>query len=233
LALLTRNKGKLCKILIITLFFEKNANFFAKNCWKSQKIVIITSTPGQLFLTTNRNHKKNLSSVQLMCFRASDYFVFFNLTQKRERFPRVWIETGISSWSFIRLISFHQHSCAALTPQGGVHYLTGAMAARFCWAKLDLRMYLSTPPPKKKSRNDLEMYQSKNASLSLFCAVQHLHTRINLGTNLQSISSFVQTQSKCLVLKWFLKMVSTGLLIFFNLSWQLSPGLTPVSVFWS
>jgi hypothetical protein len=27
------------------LFFEKNANFFAENCRKLQKIVIITSTP--------------------------------------------------------------------------------------------------------------------------------------------------------------------------------------------
>jgi hypothetical protein len=41
---LTQNKAKLCKILIITLVFEKNANFFAENCQKSQKIVIITST---------------------------------------------------------------------------------------------------------------------------------------------------------------------------------------------
>jgi hypothetical protein len=38
-------KAKLCKILIVTLIFEKNANFFAENCQKSQKIVIITSTP--------------------------------------------------------------------------------------------------------------------------------------------------------------------------------------------
>jgi hypothetical protein len=45
LAFLTENKAKLCKFLIITLVFEKNANFFAKNCQKSQKIVIITSTP--------------------------------------------------------------------------------------------------------------------------------------------------------------------------------------------
>jgi hypothetical protein len=37
--------AKICKILIITLVFEKNANFFAENCQKSQKIVIITSTP--------------------------------------------------------------------------------------------------------------------------------------------------------------------------------------------
>jgi uncharacterized membrane-anchored protein len=35
-----------CKNVIITLFFEKNAIFFAKNRQKSQKIVIITSTPG-------------------------------------------------------------------------------------------------------------------------------------------------------------------------------------------
>jgi hypothetical protein len=32
--------------LIITLVFEKNSNFFAENRQKSQKIVIITSTPG-------------------------------------------------------------------------------------------------------------------------------------------------------------------------------------------
>jgi hypothetical protein len=32
LAFLPRNKAKLCKILIITLVFEKNANFFAENC---------------------------------------------------------------------------------------------------------------------------------------------------------------------------------------------------------
>jgi hypothetical protein len=45
LAFLTQNKAKLCKILIITLFFEKNANFFAENWQKSPKIVIITPTP--------------------------------------------------------------------------------------------------------------------------------------------------------------------------------------------
>jgi hypothetical protein len=32
--------------LIITLVFEKSANFFAENWQKSQKIVIITSAPG-------------------------------------------------------------------------------------------------------------------------------------------------------------------------------------------
>jgi hypothetical protein len=39
--------SKQSKILIITLVFVKNANFFAKNCQKSQKIVIITSTPAR------------------------------------------------------------------------------------------------------------------------------------------------------------------------------------------
>jgi hypothetical protein len=33
--------------LITLFFFEKNANFFAENCRQSQKIVILTSTPGQ------------------------------------------------------------------------------------------------------------------------------------------------------------------------------------------
>jgi hypothetical protein len=46
LVFLTRNKAKFCKILIVTLVFKKNANFFAENWRKSQKIVIITSVPG-------------------------------------------------------------------------------------------------------------------------------------------------------------------------------------------
>jgi hypothetical protein len=46
MAFSTQNKAKLCKILIITLAFEKNANFFAESGRKSQKFVIITSTPG-------------------------------------------------------------------------------------------------------------------------------------------------------------------------------------------
>jgi hypothetical protein len=47
LAFLTLNKAKLCKNLVITLVFEKNANFFAENGGKSPKIVITTSTPGR------------------------------------------------------------------------------------------------------------------------------------------------------------------------------------------
>jgi hypothetical protein len=36
-----------CKDLIITLVFVKNANIFAENWQKSQKLVIITSTPAR------------------------------------------------------------------------------------------------------------------------------------------------------------------------------------------
>jgi uncharacterized HAD superfamily protein len=39
-----QNRAKLCKNWIITLVYEKNA-FLAENWQKSQKIVIITSTP--------------------------------------------------------------------------------------------------------------------------------------------------------------------------------------------
>jgi hypothetical protein len=41
----TQNKAKLCEFFIITLDFEKNANFVAENWQKSQKIVVITSSP--------------------------------------------------------------------------------------------------------------------------------------------------------------------------------------------
>jgi hypothetical protein len=50
MAFLTQNKAKLCKILIITLVFERNANFLAENCRKSPKIVIVTSTPDPFLL---------------------------------------------------------------------------------------------------------------------------------------------------------------------------------------
>jgi hypothetical protein len=52
-----QNEAKLCKNWIIKLVFEKNANFFAQNWKKSQKIVIITSAPGQNNqITKNRDN---------------------------------------------------------------------------------------------------------------------------------------------------------------------------------
>jgi hypothetical protein len=46
LAFIAQTTDSFCKNIIITLVFEKNANFFAENLQKLQKIVIITSTPG-------------------------------------------------------------------------------------------------------------------------------------------------------------------------------------------
>jgi hypothetical protein len=48
LAFFAQTAATFCKNLIITLVFEKNANFFAENWQKSQKIMIITSAPGEL-----------------------------------------------------------------------------------------------------------------------------------------------------------------------------------------
>jgi hypothetical protein len=45
-AFFTQTKGNFAEKVIIALVFEKNANFFAENLEKSQKIVIITSVPG-------------------------------------------------------------------------------------------------------------------------------------------------------------------------------------------
>jgi hypothetical protein len=49
LAFLTQNKAKLFKKLPIT-FFEKNANFFAEHCQKSQKIVTPGAGPSKIHL---------------------------------------------------------------------------------------------------------------------------------------------------------------------------------------
>jgi hypothetical protein len=51
--LLYVNKAKLYKNGIITLVFEKNANLFAENCQKLQKIVIITSTQELTYVSSN------------------------------------------------------------------------------------------------------------------------------------------------------------------------------------
>jgi hypothetical protein len=44
LSFFAQTAATFCKNLIITLVFEKNANFFPENWQKSQKIVSITST---------------------------------------------------------------------------------------------------------------------------------------------------------------------------------------------
>jgi hypothetical protein len=46
LAFYVQNTASFAKIWIIALVFKANANFFAENCQKSPKILIVTSTPG-------------------------------------------------------------------------------------------------------------------------------------------------------------------------------------------
>jgi hypothetical protein len=98
LAILSQNKAKLCKKLNITLVFEKNANFFAENCRKSQKILIITSTPGILHwsvvskhfsqyrkqageLLTNPNVFKHLKTVAWSLIGNKELIVLFERKQ--------------------------------------------------------------------------------------------------------------------------------------------------------
>jgi hypothetical protein len=45
MAFFAQNKAIFCKNLVITLVFVKNANIFAENWEKLQKMVIIQSTP--------------------------------------------------------------------------------------------------------------------------------------------------------------------------------------------
>jgi hypothetical protein len=62
----TQNKAKLWKNLIITLVFEKNATLFAENWRKSQKIAIITTTPGKCLLFCAAHCSNGNANVFLM-----------------------------------------------------------------------------------------------------------------------------------------------------------------------
>jgi hypothetical protein len=53
--------------MIKTLVFEKNAVFFAENLQKSQKIVIITSTPGASRALNPRQNIIQSSSLFTVC----------------------------------------------------------------------------------------------------------------------------------------------------------------------
>jgi hypothetical protein len=60
------NKARLCKNFIITLVFEKNSYFFAENCQKSQKIVIITSVPDEFVKKIAQNVAQPVFLPELM-----------------------------------------------------------------------------------------------------------------------------------------------------------------------
>jgi hypothetical protein len=60
MSVFAQNNAKLCKNWIITLVFDKNANFFAENWQKSLKI--ITSTPGHSAAEHLNQYSKRLGT---------------------------------------------------------------------------------------------------------------------------------------------------------------------------
>jgi hypothetical protein len=71
--------------MIIKLVFEKNANFFAENWQKSQKIVTITSIPGHTAreihfgsqkLVAKFNFFQTFFFLEIKCFGAKKSFFF-------------------------------------------------------------------------------------------------------------------------------------------------------------
>jgi hypothetical protein len=74
-----KNKAKLCKNGIITLVFEKNANFFAENWQKLQKIVIITSTPEQMIFLFDKMTDNYFLCNALMCMQVCKYVICMSL----------------------------------------------------------------------------------------------------------------------------------------------------------
>jgi hypothetical protein len=86
MAFLTQNKAKFCKNLIIILVFEKTANFFAKNCHKSQKIVIITSTPG--LCTGDQSDQMSLCKNCPKCSPVSFFTINTKLFSVKNSYPK-------------------------------------------------------------------------------------------------------------------------------------------------
>jgi hypothetical protein len=76
MARLTQTKGIFAEKVITTLVFEENANFFAENWQKSQKIVIITSVPdwaefcnvGEIFRRWAHFLRKNIQMIWAQFF---------------------------------------------------------------------------------------------------------------------------------------------------------------------
>jgi aspartokinase len=58
------------------LVFKKNANFFAENWEKSQKIVIVTSTPAPATDTLNRVIEAAVASTELSVLRLFKSLMF-------------------------------------------------------------------------------------------------------------------------------------------------------------
>jgi hypothetical protein len=105
------------KIVIITLVFEKNANFFAENWQKSQKIVIKTSTPGRTAST----------------FYSTFFVTAFRAAIRRSRLPR---ENAKSAETFFSQTSLPPHPPPKvfLCVSCGKSFECGESSAIFCGA---------------------------------------------------------------------------------------------------
>jgi hypothetical protein len=81
----------------------------------------------------------------------------------------------------------------------------------FCWAKLNHRMYLSTPSPKMRTWF-IATAQYTNTLLSLLCAAHEIlrsfasRWQFYRIVKIFQFSSFTQTQSKCLLLYLWIKV---------------------------
>jgi hypothetical protein len=87
-AFLTLNKAKLCKNLIITLLFEKNANFSPKSVKKLQKIVI-TSTPAAEI--KNHNFLSIFNVYNLTNVSCAFRYIFAENTILCIKFKKKWL----------------------------------------------------------------------------------------------------------------------------------------------
>jgi hypothetical protein len=76
LAVLTHNKAELCKIFDHNIGFWENANFFSENWQKSQKFVIITSTPGRPVSKKNLFSRWQASVSEIV--KIETYFLIIN-----------------------------------------------------------------------------------------------------------------------------------------------------------
>jgi hypothetical protein len=115
LVFLTQNKAKLFKIVIITLVFEKNANFFAENCRKSQKIVIITSTPDEFMKKSPQCSPSQFSSKLIYNLYLGESgtkmcatFLFFKITaqSKQSLTGRKFAQSGHPAATIFHLYTY-------------------------------------------------------------------------------------------------------------------------------
>jgi hypothetical protein len=129
-AFFVQNTISFCKIWIITLVFKKTANFFTANFRKSQKSVIITSTPGYVGWNFNCNFPLTLASYLVLVLGfdplefpwpcsaktiKSEMKTFFKLKTLLNLFT--YICTYVVKWSLERILRLLNLQLPALALQ--------------------------------------------------------------------------------------------------------------------